>query len=473
MPSTGAPRTPASARRCWSPRRRSRSRAAPTASCSSSGASRAPAARSSTPRCFPTPAPTTATWRRVTDLGARLAALPTLPAPGRDARVALVFDWENWWAVEERDHPTELDYLAVVLEWYGALHAREVSWSTSSRPSGSTTATTSWSRRALYLLRDEGAASLTRFVESGGTLLTGPFTDVVDGHDQFRTGRLPHPARPRARHPLRGLRCARRRDHGRQRRRRAGARAGVGGRHASTFDFGDSTFARPARRRGGARPWPPRSSRPSPTASPPARPLSPATATDAARPGTSRRCPTPRDSTRSSARWSRHPVSRPVVQDLPQGVEAARRGDLVTLINHGDEPVADRRRRDGCRDRRSPSGRASSRRRECSSHSFRWAPPAGPPGPPSMTTQSSSRPHDCCRASVDAPGRRGARHSRTGARNAYREDPPPMTLAKASTPPLGWNSWDCYGTTVTEAEVLANAEIARARAAAARAGTRS
>src|SRR5215217_4472945 len=30
-----------------------------------------------------------------------------------------------------------------------------------------------------------------------------------------------------------------------------------------------------------------------------------------------------------------------------------------------------------------------------------------------------------------------------------------MTLA--ATPPMGWNSWDCYGTTVTEDEVLANA----------------
>jgi hypothetical protein len=30
-----------------------------------------------------------------------------------------------------------------------------------------------------------------------------------------------------------------------------------------------------------------------------------------------------------------------------------------------------------------------------------------------------------------------------------------MTLAE--TPPMGWNSWDCYGTTVTEDEVLANA----------------
>ena len=34
-----------------------------------------------------------------------------------------------------------------------------------------------------------------------------------------------------------------------------------------------------------------------------------------------------------------------------------------------------------------------------------------------------------------------------------------MTLRRATTPPMGWNSWDCYGTTVTEAEVLANAEF--------------
>ena len=58
-----------------------------------------------------------------------------------------------------------------------------------------------------------------------------------------------------------------------------------------------------------------------------------------ARPGTSRRCPTPPDSTRSWARWSRHPVSNPSFQDCLRSVEAARRGDLVTLINHGDEPA--------------------------------------------------------------------------------------------------------------------------------------
>ena len=28
----------------------------------------------------------------------------------------------------------------------------------------------------------------------------------------------------------------------------------------------------------------------------------------------------------------------------------------------------------------------------------------------------------------------------------------------AQTPPMGWNSWDCYGPTVTEQEVRANAD---------------
>ena len=31
--------------------------------------------------------------------------------------------------------------------------------------------------------------------------------------------------------------------------------------------------------------------------------------------------------------------------------------------------------------------------------------------------------------------------------------PAPAAEVVAATPPMGWNSWDCYGTTVTEAEV--------------------
>ncbi len=39
---------------------------------------------------------------------------------------------------------------------------------------------------------------------------------------------------------------------------------------------------------------------------------------------------------------------------------------------------------------------------------------------------------------------------------AFAQAAVPPTVA--ATPPMGWNSWDCYGTTVTEAEVKANAD---------------
>lgn len=136
----------------------------------------------------------TRSWGEVTELGSRLGALgaqgqlPSAPAGGTDARVALVFDWENWWAVEASDHPmNELDYVAVVQRWYRALHRRHVQvdivppeqvdgrYSLAIAP-------------LLYLLRDEGAAALASFVEGGGHLLAGPFTDLVDEHDRFRDG---------------------------------------------------------------------------------------------------------------------------------------------------------------------------------------------------------------------------------------------------------------------------------------------
>jgi beta-galactosidase len=126
-------------------------------------------------------------WRDVSDLGARLGALPDLPAPGRDAQVAIVFDWENWWAVEEADHPVDIEYLPVVIEWYRALHRRGIMVDIVG-PEEVDSEYRLVIAPTLYLLRDEGAAALNRFVEAGGVLLAGPFTDVVDENEQFRPG---------------------------------------------------------------------------------------------------------------------------------------------------------------------------------------------------------------------------------------------------------------------------------------------
>src|ERR1051325_7006006 len=44
------------------------------------------------------------------------------------------------------------------------------------------------------------------------------------------------------------------------------------------------------------------------------------------------------------------------------------------------------------------------------------------------------------------------------ARGKAARSQPTRQTAFATTPPMGWNSWDCYGTTVTEAEVKAQAD---------------
>lgn len=278
----------------------------------------------------------TRTWSAVTELGARLAALPELPAPGRDARVALVFDWENWWAVEERDHPTEIDYLAIVHEWYGSFHARSIQVDIigpEEVDGGYDLAVAP----ALYLLRDDGAAALGRFVEGGGTLLAGPFTDIVDAHDQFRPGGFAT--------QLGGVLGIRFEDFGALGGSSTGG-TGVGAPASRTTGAGDTvTFALEG-------------------ASLPGRLVAEsvhAVAADvvaAFETGLQQGAPAlTRHRHGAGEAWyvATQPVAegldavvaavvaasgvRPVVADLPAGVEAARRGDLVTLINHSDQRV--------------------------------------------------------------------------------------------------------------------------------------
>ncbi len=285
----------------------------------------------------------TRTWDAVTELGARLAALPELPAPGRDAQVALVFDWENWWAVEESDHPTEVDYLALVLEWYGAFHSRNIQVDIVG-PEEVGHGYDLVVAPALYLLRNEGASALARFVDDGGTLLTGPFTDIVDAQDQFRDGGFLTQLGP-----VLGLRFE---DFGALAGRSSGG-AGVGALSADAVQAarnaaagGTVTFDLDEVEQSG------RLVAESVHATGASVVATFTSGLQAGAPALTRH----RFGSGEAWYTATQPVSegaldavvatvveasgvRPVVADRPAGVEAARRGDLVTLINHGDARV--------------------------------------------------------------------------------------------------------------------------------------
>jgi beta-galactosidase len=273
----------------------------------------------------------TRTWREVTALGGQLAALPTLPAGTRDARVALVFDWENWWTVEASDHPqNQLDYLAVVQRWYGALHRRHVQVDIvpPERVDGQYALAIA---PLLYLLRDEGAAALTAFVEGGGHLIAGPFTDVVDECDRFRDGGFLTPL---------GALCGVRVEDfgalvapdapvtalGQREARVSGAALGevIGTLLAEEIEIEASDATVEASFTSGRRAG-----------------HAALTVRRAGR-GVARYLATVPDEAGALAVID-HVLAdsgvAPVVAGLPEHVEAARRGELVTLVHHGGDPV--------------------------------------------------------------------------------------------------------------------------------------
>jgi beta-galactosidase len=128
----------------------------------------------------------TRTWREVVEFGDWLHRLPDLPAPG-DADVAILVSWDNWWAVENLNHPVVMDYADQIWTWYEAFHRHHIQVDFRP-PEGDLDGYRLVVAPQLYLLADSAAANLTGYVDAGGQLLVGAFSDVVDERDQFRNG---------------------------------------------------------------------------------------------------------------------------------------------------------------------------------------------------------------------------------------------------------------------------------------------
>ncbi|PJJ61876.1 beta-galactosidase [Compostimonas suwonensis] len=124
-------------------------------------------------------------WREVRELGAELQGLSALGADldvglnGLGARVAIVFDWPSWWAIEQEHLPTAHDYLRHVFAWYLPLWQNDV-------PVDFVRAGDDLSRfdvvitPSTFTMTDQAAESIDRFVLSGGTLVATYQTAVVD-----------------------------------------------------------------------------------------------------------------------------------------------------------------------------------------------------------------------------------------------------------------------------------------------------
>ncbi|MDG9706309.1 beta-galactosidase [Streptomyces sp. DH37] len=133
-------------------------------------------------------------WREVTELGAHVGALEEIRGTRTVADVAVVWDWQSWWAQKLEWRPSQdLDTRERAEAWYAALFDRHLT--ADFLPPGTGPAEAAAYPLvvvpALYLATREAGENLRAYVEGGGTLVVSYFSGIVDEHDAVHPG--PHP----------------------------------------------------------------------------------------------------------------------------------------------------------------------------------------------------------------------------------------------------------------------------------------
>jgi beta-galactosidase len=135
------------------------------------------------------------TWREVVALGQELKRLDAVLPTRVYAEVAIVFDWESWWALELDSKPSaDLRLIEQLRTYYDPLFLHTIT--VDFVPPG----TDLRDYRLvlvpnLYLVRDAAAQALERYVAEGGTLIMSFFSGIADEHDHIRLGGYPAPFR--------------------------------------------------------------------------------------------------------------------------------------------------------------------------------------------------------------------------------------------------------------------------------------
>ena len=138
----------------------------------------------------------TRVFKECAQLGAELKALGTETIGARNpAEVGIIFDWDNYWALEYTSGPNvDLKYVDQVHQYYRYFYEHHV-------PVDMIPIDGPLSRYkvicapVLYMVKEGVAEALERFVEAGGTLVTGMMSGIVDQSDNVHLGGYPGPLR--------------------------------------------------------------------------------------------------------------------------------------------------------------------------------------------------------------------------------------------------------------------------------------
>ncbi|MGX7366682.1 beta-galactosidase [Enterococcus casseliflavus] len=137
----------------------------------------------------------TRVFRETAALGAELAQLSDIIGTQTKAQVAVIFDWDNYWALEYTSGPTvDLKYVEQIHRYYRYFYEQNIAvdlvpvdadlskYKLVAAP-------------VLYMIKEGMQERLTDFVMQGGALLTTYMSGIVDQSDNVHLGGYPGPLR--------------------------------------------------------------------------------------------------------------------------------------------------------------------------------------------------------------------------------------------------------------------------------------
>lgn len=139
---------------------------------------------------LPHSGPGSDSFRELSQVGFELKKLAPVCGARATAEVALVMDWENYWAVELEGRPARLDYAELVRSYYRALFEPDIAIDLI-RPEADLSAYKLVIVPALYLVRNGVAENFESFLNRGGTLVVSFFSGIADANDRVITGGYP------------------------------------------------------------------------------------------------------------------------------------------------------------------------------------------------------------------------------------------------------------------------------------------
>jgi len=138
----------------------------------------------------------TRVFREVARLGAELQALSDeFPGADNPAAVGIIFDWDNYWALEYTSGPhKDLKYVDQIQQYYRYFYEKNIMVDMISMDADFSEYKAVVAP-VLYMVKEGVQQKLEDYVEQGGTFVTGFMSGIADQSDNVHLGGYPGPLR--------------------------------------------------------------------------------------------------------------------------------------------------------------------------------------------------------------------------------------------------------------------------------------